>query len=431
MAKKNKQNMADLPLVAIDLGSDSVRAMAAVSLGPDTLHILGAEKSTRYAYTEKGNVTDTHFAAYMIKEALQLLANRIHVEEIPSAFVVLGGYGMKIQALQDKRDLIRAHAITPELLERIKREFIRAMETSHPTVCVLDLVPTYYVLDGEEQDECPTPDQVATILEVHYIAFFGHKDMKQKVNDSFILASIFQEGSFVRSDALLSAFGTGQTEIYQQGCAVLDMGAQTTTLSIYKGNQYLASKVVPIGGWHITRAIEHLGIGLQYAEALKCQLGWACRDLAPTGKKVRIPSVQEKDKTLHLDLQDLADVIDQKLNDILTPILEVLQPYEQRISTLFITGGGSMLQGLEEYIQRRTRVDVLPGSHAILLDASSDDEYCKPQYASLVGALLLGADYRKAHKQEVPDKKTMFFDSIRERFETGTLALFTENTPKK
>ena len=71
----------------------------------------------------------------------------------------------------------------------------------------------------------------------------------------------------------------------------------------------------------------------------------------------------------------------------------------------------------------------MPGSHALLLDANSDDEYCKPQYASLVGALLLGADYRKAHKQNVPDKKT-FLDSLKERFENGTLALFTENTPK-
>lgn len=37
------------------------------------------------------------------------------------------------------------------------------------------------------------------------------------------------------------------------------------------------------------------------------------------------------------------------------------------------------------------------GSHAGLLDRRTPDEFCSPAYASLVGALILGSDYRDAH----------------------------------
>jgi cell division ATPase FtsA len=40
------------------------------------------------------------------------------------------------------------------------------------------------------------------------------------------------------------------------------LGAQTTTLTVYKGNQYLYNKVVPLGGYDITRDIEQIGISL-------------------------------------------------------------------------------------------------------------------------------------------------------------------------
>ena len=58
MAKKQKQMKADsLPLVAIDLGSDSVRAMAAERVGDDLFRVLGVEQSQRYKCIEQGVIT--------------------------------------------------------------------------------------------------------------------------------------------------------------------------------------------------------------------------------------------------------------------------------------------------------------------------------------------------------------------------------------
>ncbi|MBR2266149.1 MAG: hypothetical protein IJ882_05695, partial [Paludibacteraceae bacterium] len=93
---KRKQQAAELPLVAIDLGSSGVRAMAASRIGTDILHILAVEQSTKFPCTDRGVVVQTSNAGFMIGEVLRLMANRLNLPDLPTAFVLLGGKSMQI-----------------------------------------------------------------------------------------------------------------------------------------------------------------------------------------------------------------------------------------------------------------------------------------------------------------------------------------------
>jgi hypothetical protein len=102
--------------------------------------------------------------------------------------------------------------------------------------------------------------------------------------------------------------------------------------------------------------------------------------------------------------------------------MEGLKPFAERIRVLYITGGGSLLQGIDSYVQSKTSVQVLYGSHAPLLEPGTPDEYYSPQYASLVGALILGSDYREAHPgQKIPPAK------IKDSFGDMLIDLFTDS----
>lgn len=80
MAKKQKQMKADsLPPVAIDLGSDSVRAMAAERVGDDLFRVLGVEQSQRYKCIEQGVITSTTNAGYMINEGIASLWRTVFI----------------------------------------------------------------------------------------------------------------------------------------------------------------------------------------------------------------------------------------------------------------------------------------------------------------------------------------------------------------
>jgi cell division protein FtsA len=418
--KPKQKKAAELPLVAIDAGSHSIRAIAAERIDCDTLRILGVESIDTEQYIEKGVVMQTTKIGYKIREILRLLANRINIDELPTAFVTMGGRTMMTTSVFSKRNQIRKKEITQQLLDEMQSECKTKIETKNQNIAVLGLIPKYFVLDGEVQEEPPTPDQKAIMIEAHYNVFAGMKDLEYKLQQSFDRAGTSIERAFVRPDALVSAFACEDADILKKGCAVIDMGAQTTTLTIFKGNQYLVNKVIPLGGYHITRNIEQNGFNFSGAERLKKKFGIASPTLIKNDRSIRITSTQMGEMVLKLS--ELAEVIEMKLEEMIAPIMELIHQYNDDVSVVFITGGASMMQGMVEYIQSKTKIPVMYGSHAGLLDRNTPDELYSPEYASLVGALILGSDHRASHQDE--DIKEPGFV---ERIKQETIDFFTQN----
>lgn len=426
MARKKTQTADSLPLVAIELGSDSIRAMAARQLAPDLFQVLGVEQRAQRLgniCVEQGIVTQSSNAGFAVAEVLKLLANRIGLRELPTAFVALGGQSMQIVAVHSKRDQARRKEITQQLLDEMQAECKTKIERHNPEVAVLGLVPSYFILDGVEQDEVPSSDQRAAIVEAHYIAFYGRKVIDSQLQKAFSQAAKSIEQTFVRPEALLSAFATCDgNHVLMNGCAVLDMGAQTTTLTVYKGGQYLANRVVPKGGYHITRMLEQQGMSFRTAEVLKCRYGIASPALVERNVRLRVPAAPGMEtQEMVITAEQLAEAIEMKLREILAPLIDELKKAESRIQTLYITGGASMLTGMVEYLQQQTRVRVQYGAHNLLLHRDTDEQYLSPEYSSLVGTLLLGQDYRDSHKNQ-----PIRTPNLLERMKNGTLEIFLE-----
>lgn len=425
MARKQTQTAASLPLVALDLGSDSVRAMAARRIAPDLFQIIGVEERPQKmgnVCVEQGVITQSSNAGYVIAEVLKLLANRIGVDELPTAFLSIGGQSMQIVAVHSKRDQARRKEISQALLDEMELECKQKIELRNPEVAVLGLVPSYFKLDGVEQDETPSPEQRAALVEAHYIAFYGRKAIDTQLQKSFSQAGRSIEHAFVRPECLLSAFATCDgNHVLQDGCAVLDLGAQTTSLTVYKGGQYLINKVVPKGGYHVTRMLEQQGMSFNTAEVLKKQYGCASPAFVEKNVRLRIPAAPEIGGDMIITAQELAEAIELKLHEILAPLMEELKKVESRIKTLYITGGGSMMAGMADYIQTLTPVNVQYGAHNLLLHRDTEDKYLSPQYTSLVGTLLLGQDYRDNHKDQLVQKPGFF-----EKMKESTLDMFID-----
>lgn len=425
MARKQTQIAATLPLVAIDMGSDTVRAMAARRIAPDLFQILGVEERPQKlgnVCVEQGIITQSSNAGYVIAEVLKLLANRIGADELPTAFVSVGGQSMQIVAVHSKRDQARRKEVTQALLDEMEQECKEKIELRNQEVAVLGLVPSFFKLDDKEQDDIPTPDQRAAIVEAHYIAFYGRKAIDTQLQKSFSQAGRSIEHVFVRPETLLSTFATCDgNHVLLNGCAVLDFGAQTTSFTAYKGGQYLINRVIPKGGYHITRMLEQQGMSFATAEVLKKQYGYASPDLVEKDARLRIPAVPEIGGDMIISLTELASAIELKLQEILAPLLEELRKVESRIKTLYITGGGSMLNGMADYIQSQTSVDVQYGAHNLLLHRDTEEKYLSPKYTSLVGTILLGQDYRDNHKDQLV-RKPGFLDRVKE----STLDMFID-----
>ena len=425
MARKQNTTADSLPLVALDLGSGSIRAMAARRLAPDLFEVLGVEERPQKAgamCVEQGIITQSSSAGFAIAEVLKLLANRIGIKELPTAFLSLGGQSMQIVPVHSKRDQARRREVTQALLDEMEAECKQKIENRNPEVAVLGLVPSFFTLDGVEQDELPRPEQRAAVVEANYIAFYGRKAIDTQLQKAFSQAGRSIEHAFVRPETLLSAFATCDGNyVLSNGCAVLDFGAQTTTLTVYKGGQYLVNKVVAKGGYHITRMLEQQGVAFQTAEVLKCRFGCASPAQVEKNVRLRVPASAEAGGEIVMTTEQLAEAIDIKLREILAPLIDELKQVEKRVPTLYITGGGSMLTGMAEYLQQQTSLRVQYGAHNLLLHSNTEEKYLSPAYTSLVGTILLGQDYRDSHKNQLV-RQPNFFDRIKE----GTLDIFID-----
>lgn len=421
MGKKTKNKPTNsLPLVAIDLGSHSVKAMAATAMEDGSLQILGFEESQKGNSIQNGQIVQSAEAAYRINQVLKLLANRIGIEELPTAFLSLGCKSVQIVPVSAKRDQVRAKVVTQALLDDMEKECKDKIEARYPMVSVIGIVPCYYMLDDEEQDYKPLATQRATLVSVSYIAFVTHKEITTQLAKSFDQAYKSIEASFIRTEAQLSAIAAVDGDIVlQNGCALLDLGAQTTTLSIYKGSEYLYHKVVPRGSNQLTRVIEQMGVDMKTAELIKCRYGVAGAAQVEKNYKIRVKSETDPSGVITLTSEEIAYELALKLEDILNPLLEHLNRHAERIQTLYLTGGGSMLQGITSYLKQKTNIPILYASHSTLLQEGTEDFYHQPQFTALVGTLFLGADYRKTHQGEVIKQP-----GIIDRIKDVTLTIF-------
>ena len=428
MAKKQQQQKADsLPLVAIDLGSSGVRAIAAECVGEDLFHILGIASSHRFVESIKqGTIESTNNVGFMINEALRLLANTIHIDNLPTAFVLLGGHSMQAVDVSVRRDQVHRLSVSPQLLTNMENECTTKIERNNPAYKVFDVAPSCFILDGVPQENYPTSNQKAVKVEAHYNVFVAKKELDSRLNMSFDKAGRSIESSFIRADVLLSVFQCQEAreqenyDIFANGCAVIDMGAQTTTLTVYKGGAYLANRVFLRGGDSITSAIAaQLQISPKIAEQLKIQLGFASPNFVEQKElKAKVPTFGE------VKAVDLATLIEAKLDEVFEPVWKKLDEYTDRIERLYITGGASMLQGMDLYVQKHTKLEVYYGAHDYLLTHNTDEEFFKPVYSDLVGALLAGQDYRNQHKDE-PVKEPGFMRKKLKEVENALADLFS------
>ena len=167
--------------------------------------------------------------------------------------------------------------------------------------------------------------------------------------------------------------------------------------------------------------LEQQGMSFNTAEVLKKQYGYASPACVTKNVRMRVPATPELGGELVISSLELSEAIELKLQEMITPLMEELHKVEDRIRTLYITGGGSMMAGMAEYIQSQTALRVQYGAHNLLLHRDTEEKYLAPIYTSLVGTLLLGQDYRDNHRNQ-PVRQPGFFDRVKE----STLDMFID-----
>jgi cell division protein FtsA len=145
----------------------------------------------------------------------------------------------------------------------------------------------------------------------------------------------------------------------RSGCVLVDFGADTTTVSVYKNNILRHLAVIPLGGNNITRDICSQQIEEEDAEALKRRFAQAYTEPKENDDENKRYTL---DGRCSINAILLEEIVEARLNEILDNVTNqiILSGYDGKLlAGAVITGGGINLINMEEAFVKRTKIEKL------------------------------------------------------------------------
>jgi type IV pilus assembly protein PilM len=172
------------------------------------------------------------------------------------------------------------------------------------------------------------------------------KDAVLTAVDAIERAGLRVEHVDLASFALLRAAARLDTQVE----ALVDIGAQVTSMVVHADGEPLIVRTVPRGGIELTETIAtRLGIHTTEAEELKCRFG-----LHGDGRPDAAGAIE--------------DAVRPLVNEIRSSFTYLASGERQkRVTRLGLSGGGALMPGLAEHLQAQLRVPVVHADSSVRL----------------------------------------------------------------
>ena len=176
------------------------------------------------------------------------------------------------------------------------------------------------------------------------------------------LEHCFQQAKIDIADQLITPLVTANAVLTESerrsGCALIDFGADTTTISVYKNNILRFLTVLPLGGNSITRDITTLQMEEEEAERLKKAYGDTLYEEDPEQEKEATCKLEDDNRIIKV--ADLNNIIEARAEEIVTNVWNQIQlsGYEDKLlAGLILTGGAANLKNLDETLRKRSKIE--------------------------------------------------------------------------
>jgi cell division protein FtsA len=178
----------------------------------------------------------------------------------------------------------------------------------------------------------------------------------------------------------------------EMGCAVVDLGAGTTSVGVFANGHIVHTDALAVGGHHVTMDIARgLTTRVSAAERLKTLYGSAISSPSDDRDMIAVPQVDEDERDIpnHVPKSHLVRIIKPRVEEILELVRDRLKGAgfaAQAGRRVILTGGASQLVGLPETARRILQGQVRIGRP---LGIKGLPEAAKgPAFSAVVGLLV-------------------------------------------
>lgn len=289
------------------------------------------------------------------------------------------------QAIQEAEDTAncRVHSVwltlaTPELLSknsagdvRVEDEVVRAqdMVQALSNAKSQDLSPDYYLMhccqqgiyiDNQEFMVDDAIDMVAHNITVMYHMMMMSVSSRQNIQK--LLQSCDVGIDHIVFDAVTSAEYSLMPDERQQGVCLVDIGASTTSICVYKENKLIFTHCIATGSHEVTMDISaDVGISMIEAERLKKTHGTVdVNSVDPSSFFLFKP--QGSGDEINIGTYNLARIIEARYEQIFTEVVRQLHDADLLgyiDKGLVLSGGGSSIKGMIPFAKKLLKMPVV------------------------------------------------------------------------
>ena len=392
-------------IVAIELGSSKMTGIAGQKNLDGSINVLAVVKEDSSSFIRKGVVYNIDKTAQCLTSIIKKLENQLKTE-ITQVYVGVGGQSIRSVRNVITKDLPAETIITQDMVIELM-DSNRNMK--YPDQEILDAAVQEYKVDSQYQLD-PVGIQ-ATHLEGNFLNILERKAFYRNLNKCFETAGINVAEMYLAPLALADSVLTEAEK--RSGCALVDLGADTTTVSVYSKNILRHLAVIPLGGNNITKDLATLQIEESDAEKIKLKYASAFTDNNDIDNNLKYSIDAER----QVESRKFIEIVEGRLEEIIENVWYQIpsEYYDKLLGGIILTGGGSNMKDIEKAFMNHTHVDKIRIAKFVTHTINSNNEDIKAhdgKMNTLLGLLAKGDincagdevnnDLFSSQKKEIP-----------------------------
>jgi cell division protein FtsA len=354
-------------IVAIELGSSKVTGIAGQKNLDGSIQILAVVKEASSAFIRKGVVYNIDKTAQCLTSIIKKLETQLKTE-IRQVYVGIGGQSIRSVRNVISKDLPNESIVTQEMVIELM-DANRNM--TYPDQEILDAAVQEYKVGSQFQID-PVGIQ-ATRLEGNFLNILERKAFYKNLNKCFETADINIAEMYLAPLALADSVLTEAEK--RSGCALVDLGADTTTVSVYSKNILRHLAVIPLGSNNITKDIATLQMEESDAERMKLKYAAAYTDNNDIDNDLKYSIDPER----QIESRKFIEIVEGRLEEIIENVWYQIPSefYDKLLGGIILTGGGSNLKNIEKAFNNHTHVDKIRVAKFVTQSIISNHEAIK------------------------------------------------------
>ena len=334
-------------IVAIELGSSKMTGIAGKKNLDGSIQVLACVKEPISAFIRKGVVYNIDKTAQCLTNIVSKLEKQLKTQ-ITQVYVGVGGQSIRSIRNTISKELPGETLVTQEMVVELM-DANRNMK--YPDQEILDAAVQEYKVDSQLQLD-PVGIQCSRI-EGNFLNILQRKAFYKNLNKCFETADINIAELYLAPLALADSVLT-ETE-KRSGCALVDLGADTTTVSVYSKNVLRHLAVIPLGMGNIIKDIASLQMEESDAEKMMLKYAKAYTDNNDIDNNMKYSI----DPDRQVETRKFIEIVEGRLEEIIANVwCQVPEDYcDKLLGGIILTGGGSNMKDIEKAFQNYTHIE--------------------------------------------------------------------------